>query len=182
MKKLFLTGKPGVGKTTVLLEIVDNLKNNGYTLGGMISKEVRDKNLRVGFQVISLQTGEKGWLAHVSQPIGPKVGKYRVNIQDLIRVGVKAIEDAIMNPGIKVIVVDEIGPMELFCKEFKNFIKEAILSEKFMIGTIHYKASDQLIQAIKSNPIVKIVEVTFENRNFIGKTLTKEIIDLLRKA
>ncbi|MEM3521769.1 MAG: nucleoside-triphosphatase, partial [Candidatus Bathyarchaeia archaeon] len=132
MEKLFLTGKPGIGKTTVLLEIIENLKNNGYQCGGMISKEFRSKNTRVGFQIINLQTGEKGWLAHVSQPIGPKVGKYRVNVQDLIRVGVKAIEEAIMNPSIKVIAIDEIGPMELFCKEFKDFVKKAILSKKFV--------------------------------------------------
>ncbi|MEM2896390.1 MAG: NTPase [Candidatus Bathyarchaeia archaeon] len=180
MKKLFLTGKPGVGKTTVLLEIVENLRNDGYRLGGMISEEFRNKSLRVGFQVTNLQTGEKGWLAHVSQPSGPRLGKYRVNVQDLIRVGVKAIEDAIANPSIEAIVIDEVGPMELFCEEFKKLVKEAILSEKLVIGTIHYRASDQLINEIKANPSVRIVEVTFENRNFIGKILTKELLDRLR--
>lgn len=180
MKKLFLTGKPGIGKTTVLIEMIETFKSNGYLVGGMISKEFREKNHRVGFQVISLQTGEKGWLAHISQPFGPKVGKYRVNLQDLIRVGVKAIKDAIMDPKIKIIAIDEIGPMELFCEEFKNFVKEAILSEKFVIGTIHYKASNGLINAIKANPEIKIIEITFNNRNFIGKVLSKEILNQLR--
>ncbi|RJS68314.1 hypothetical protein CW693_04680 [Candidatus Bathyarchaeota archaeon] len=46
---LLLTGNPGVGKTTVLLRVIKALKAEGYTVGGMISREVRTHGTRVGF-------------------------------------------------------------------------------------------------------------------------------------
>jgi nucleoside-triphosphatase THEP1 len=75
---LLLTGAPGVGKTTVLVKTVDVLKARGISVGGMISREARESNARVGFEIIDLIRGKRGWLAHVNQKIGPQVGRYRV--------------------------------------------------------------------------------------------------------
>jgi nucleoside-triphosphatase len=68
---LLLTGAPGVGKITVLIEIVDALKAKGVSVGGMISREVREGNVRVGFEILDLTSGKRGWLAHVNQKSGP---------------------------------------------------------------------------------------------------------------
>jgi len=67
---LFVTGRPGIGKTTVLLNATEKLKARGYIVGGMISREVRQNGSRVGFELVDLKTTEKGWLAHINQPIG----------------------------------------------------------------------------------------------------------------
>ncbi|MGB9756561.1 MAG: nucleoside-triphosphatase, partial [Candidatus Bathyarchaeales archaeon] len=74
---LLLTGSPGIGKTTVLLKASTALKAKGYSVGGMISREVRLCGTRVGFEILDLKSGTRGWLAHVNQPTGPQVGKYR---------------------------------------------------------------------------------------------------------
>ena len=47
---LLLTGNPGVGKTTVLIKTVDALKAKGYSVGGMISREAREGNVRMGLK------------------------------------------------------------------------------------------------------------------------------------
>ena len=107
---LLLTGNPGVGKTAVLMKTVDALKAEGYTVGGMISREVRESGTRVGFESHDLNSGRRGWLAHVNQKSGPQVGKYHVNIQDLDNVGAEAILAAVEN--CNVIAIDEIGLME----------------------------------------------------------------------
>jgi nucleoside-triphosphatase len=80
---LLLTGNPGVGKTTVLIKTVSALKTEGYSVGGMISREDREGETRVGFEILDLNSSRRGWLAHVSQKSGPQVGKYRVNIEEL---------------------------------------------------------------------------------------------------
>ena len=36
---LLLTGNPGVGKTTVLMKTVNLLKERGFSVGGMLSRE-----------------------------------------------------------------------------------------------------------------------------------------------
>ena len=67
---LLLTGAPGVGKTTVLIKTVDALKAKGVSVGGMISREAREGNVRVGFEIIDLTNGKHGWLAHINQKNG----------------------------------------------------------------------------------------------------------------
>ena len=64
-KRIFLlTGSPGVGKTTLLLKVVEALRAKGYSVGGMISREVRSCGTRIGFEILDLNTGKSGWLAH----------------------------------------------------------------------------------------------------------------------
>ena len=67
MSRVFiLTGAPGVGKTTVLTKTVDALKAKGVSVGGMITREVRKDNVRVGFEIVDLTSGKHGWLAHIN--------------------------------------------------------------------------------------------------------------------
>ncbi|MGB9756831.1 MAG: nucleoside-triphosphatase, partial [Candidatus Bathyarchaeales archaeon] len=130
MKKrvLLLTGSPGIGKTTVLLKVVEALKGKGYSVGGMISREVRSCGARVGFEILDLCSNRRGWLAHVNQKVGPQVGKYRVNLNDLDGVGAEAILKAVRE--CDVIAVDEIGPMELFSERFRVAVGKAFESGK----------------------------------------------------
>ena len=66
---LLLTGTPGVGKTTVLAKTVVALNAKGYNVGGMISREVRQDGIRIGFEILDLTTSKRGWLAHVDQKV-----------------------------------------------------------------------------------------------------------------
>jgi nucleoside-triphosphatase len=86
-----------VGKTTVLMKVVNALKERGICVGGMISREVREGGMRAGFEILDLSGGGRGWLAHVNQKDGPQIGKYRVNIRDLNDVGAEAILAAVEN-------------------------------------------------------------------------------------
>jgi len=174
LKRLFfITGRPGIGKTTVLLNAANGLKNKGYSVRGMLSREVREKGTRVGFEIVDFATGQRGWLAHVSQPTGPQVSKYRVNLSDLDQIGVKAIQDALKDA--EVVIVDEIGPMELFSSAFKD----AVDSQKLVLGVIHHSARDPLIDSIKGRNDTEIVEVTMENRQQLHNLLIQKTIQFL---
>ncbi len=159
---MFLTGKPGIGKTSVLVRTLDALKTRGYKVGGMVSREIREGRVRVGFEIVDFETGRKGWLSHVNQPTGPQVGKYRVNLNHLKVIGANSILNAVTNADV--VAIDEIGPMELFSPAFKEAVAQAIRSGKPVLGTIHYKARDPLITNIKARDDVEILEVTYENR------------------
>lgn len=57
MKRLFfITGRPGVGKTTVLLNVANGLRDKGYSVGGMLSRELREEGARVGFELVDFAT------------------------------------------------------------------------------------------------------------------------------
>lgn len=175
---IFITGRPGIGKTTVLLRVVGALKIKGYWVGGIISREVREYGSRVGFELVDVYTKRKGWLARVNQLIGPKVGKYRVNLEDLEKVGTKAILHAVKNADV--VVVDEIGPMELHSSPFKKAVIQAFGSNKPLLGTIHRYARDALIHTIRTREDTEVLEVTYKNREKIHETVIDKILKYLQ--
>ena len=175
-RKILLTGKPGVGKTTVLVETIGELEGRGLRIGGMISREVRDGGVRVGFEISDLASGRKGWLAHVAQQEGPQIGKYRVDLKDLVEIGVNAINQAASDSTTSVIAIDEVGPMELCSEDFRNAVEKAVEAEKPLIGTIHYKARSTLIDDIRSRSNVKIIEITHDNRSYVKKAVLNELL------
>ena len=86
-----LTGRPGVGKTTVLCSLAARLTN--VSVGGFFTQEIRDGGSRVGFCIETFD-GRSGILSHVDHEDGPRVGKYRVNVAELEQIGVAAVEKA----------------------------------------------------------------------------------------
>jgi nucleoside-triphosphatase len=163
-----------------LLKVAEVLKVKGYSVGGMISRDVRTSGSRVGFEVMDLNRGNKGWLASVHQERGPQVGKYRVNIGDLNDVGVKAIVEACEK--LDVVVIDEIGPMELFSEQFREAVEKAVESRKLVVSTIHWKMSSELIDSIKKREDAAIYILTNENRSHVLEEIAREALDLLSRV
>lgn len=95
-----------------------------------MSREIRKEGIRVGFEIVDIETGETGWLAHVKNKSGPKVGRYRVNLNDIEEIGAKAILNAVEKQDV--IALDEIGPMELFSAKFKEASQRALDSQKLV--------------------------------------------------
>ncbi|MGF7117846.1 nucleoside-triphosphatase THEP1 [Methanobacterium oryzae] len=112
---ILITGRPDIGKTTVLKKIINSLEEDGYSIGGIICPEIKEEGIRVGFNIIDLANKKKGILSHI-KCIGPKVGKYKINLGDLNEIGVSAIRNSLKESDY--IMIDEIAPMELHSKEF----------------------------------------------------------------
>jgi len=177
---IFLTGNPGIGKTTILLKVVESLKVKGYSVGGMISHEIRSCGNRVGFEIVDLSSGKRGWLAHINQPTGPQVGRYRVNLKDLEDIGATAIEKA--SKSFNVIVIDEIGPMELFSGKFKNAVEGAVKSDKLVVGIVHWKAKNKLVEEIKAMEECEVLMVTYGNRDKLHQLIVEKAQKFLEQS
>lgn len=168
-----MTGEPGCGKTTAVRKTCEILTAQGRKVGGVVSGEIRKAGVRVGFSLEDLATGRVGTLAHVNQREGPQVGKYRVNLADIERIAVSAIKQAIAESDV--IVVDELGPMELNSMPFILSVEMALGIPKPFVGTIHKRATHYLVAAIKSNRAYEILEVAAQNRDNIPKSLVERI-------
>ena len=173
-----ITGDPGIGKTTVLIKTMNVMRNYGYALGGILCKEVRAKNERVGFELIDVASGQKGVLASTKLNAGPRLGKYRVNLIDLAEIGAKGLLNAI--DFCDIIICDEIGPMELFSPEFRNAVKTIVESGKPVLGIVHKRLNDPLIQEIKLKPFVEVIEVTQENREKLPEILAERLLSKIK--
>jgi len=156
-KNIFITGKPGTGKTTLIKKIIDELNLNA---GGFFTQEVREAGERVGFNIRTLD-GREGILAHKGMKSMFRVGKYGVSLKDLDEVAVGSIRKALREN--KVVIIDEIGKMELFSEKFKEAVLQALDSESKVLGTIKF-AADPFTDGIKQRDDVVVFELTSENR------------------
>ncbi len=163
-----LTGHPGVGKTTIIKKLIEKLK---LPAGGFYTEEIREDNKRMGFSIVTL-SGQKGVLAHRNFKSRYKVGNYGVGVYTLNKIGVKEIQMCLVEK--KVIVIDEIGKMELLSPQFQDVVSKALDADNPILGTITL-ARHPFAQKVKTRDDVKIYEVTKENRDEVLKTLTKEL-------
>src|SRR5947199_4547173 len=106
-EKVLLTGPPGCGKTTLIKRIVNNLPRRA---DGFYTEEIRDGGVRTGFKIVTLD-GEEVVFAHVDLKTPEHVGKYRLDLSALERIGVGAVRQAVR--ARRLVIIDEIGPMEI---------------------------------------------------------------------
>ena len=98
------------------------------------------------------------------------MGHYRVNIDDLENIGLHALESAM---ACDLIVVDEVGPMELQSDKFTQALEKVIASEKPILAVVKLGYSDPLSQSIPKT--FKLITVTRENRDSLPAEIAKEL-------
>lgn len=163
--KIGITGLPGAGKTNALLRVIEMLESEELTIGGMIDEPIVEGRHRVGFTVRDIMTGETEVFAHTEIESKITVGKLGLDLGKLECVGVKAIMRACEECDI--IVIDEVGKMEVECQAFIDAVKFALDADKPMILTLHKKSRNPLLQDIRRRDDVRILEVTPTNRNLL---------------
>jgi len=169
-KNVLLTGRPGVGKTALLKKLIASLDGN---VGGFYTEEIRSGGRRVGFKIRSFQddigfSGEEEVLAHMDSSSPFRVSRYGVNVEAFERVGVTAIERAIEESDL--IVMDELGKMELFSESFQRTALRALDSPKSVLGVIQ-RAYTPFLERIRRREDVTVVAVTVENRDALFEKL-----------
>jgi len=157
MKQVYLlTGIPGTGKTSLIKQAVAEI---GGKAGGFYTEEIRNRQTREGFRLVTLD-GQDAVLAHVDIHSRYRVSKYGVDIDSLEQVGVSALHRAAQQCDL--VVIDEIGKMELFSADFREAVRQIIDGGKRVLGTIML-SPNPWADAIKLKPQVNLVTVTKAN-------------------
>ncbi|OGW50169.1 MAG: hypothetical protein A2Z50_04050 [Nitrospirae bacterium RBG_19FT_COMBO_42_15] len=168
MKKvnILLTGKPGSGKTTLVIKLVTEMISQlRVRPGGFYTHETKEGFFRSGFKIFSFD-GKEAVLADTKLESPYKSGKYGVDIKALEDIGVASIESAVSDKDKDVIVIDEIGSMETLSDRFKEAVLKALDSPKIVVATIQHEGNGYIFQ-IKNREDVKIIEVTEANREML---------------
>jgi len=165
--KTLITGLPGSGKTTLVCEVARNL----VSARGFYTREIREQGRRVGFS-LSVLGGEELTLAHVDIRSRHRVGKYGVDVTSFETAVCPEIDAALRENAI--IVIDEIGKMELFSQKFRQAVLKTLDSSLPVLATI-YRGANPFTDRIKARPDVELIELTKANRHELATVLLRRL-------
>lgn len=174
-RHVFLTGPPGVGKTTLIQKASEVLKSSGVPVDGFYTQEVRQGGRRIGFDVVTL-SGLRGPLSRVGAGPPPgtrecRVGQYVVDLTSFEQLALPVLNaGGGGSPGPSVCVIDEVGKMELFSQPFAQAVRQTLAAPgTVVLGTIPVPKGKPLafVEEIRSRADVQVFSVTKENRNHL---------------
>ena len=169
MNNILVTGLPGVGKTTLITQILKILKLNAI---GFVTKELRRGGSRYGFTIETL-SGTNMILALKEDKVCKyRVGKYCVNVGNVDAI-VKILEAESKEKSHDMIIIDEIGKMELFSLNFKKFLINS-LDEQKVLGTIMIR-DNSFTKEIKARPDVRLYNIDRSNRDLLQQMILNKI-------
>lgn len=163
-KNLLLTGRPGVGKTTLIQKVAGRLQGK---IAGFVTEEIRDRaGKRTGFRAIPFDRN-RVTIASVDRAGEPRVSKYGVDVEAIDRLADETLE---LREDIDVYLIDEIGKMECLSERFVQAAERLLDSSIPVVATIGEKGPG-LIASAKKRDDVELEEVTESNRNELPDTI-----------
>uniref|UniRef100_A0A803XX02 Nucleoside-triphosphatase, cancer-related n=1 Tax=Meleagris gallopavo TaxID=9103 RepID=A0A803XX02_MELGA len=164
-RHVFLTGPPGIGKTTLIQKVTQALKSSDVPIDGFYTEEVKEGGRRRGFDVVTL-SGKRGPLSRVSSDSSAsrrecRVGQYVVDVASFEQLVLPVLRN--VNQGSdaekKICVIDEIGKMELFSQAFIQAVRQMLAgSGTVVLGTIPIPKGKplDLVEEIRSRRDVEV--------------------------
>jgi len=166
--KLFLTGNPGCGKTTLVRRVVDALSGE-VAMSGFWTEEIREGGKRKGFRGRTLD-GRDFVLAHVDSESDLRVGAYGVEREGLETVGVPSLA-----PGdnTRLVILDEVGKMESFSKPFREAVESLLAGDKPVLGTVAAQGVG-FVKRVRKDPRITLLVVSPRSRDaMVGEVLRR---------
>jgi nucleoside-triphosphatase len=162
---LLLTGRPGVGKTTVLRRVAGQL--GGRRLAGFYTEEIRDGGRRLGFRAVPFRGAPRD-MARVDFPGPARVSRYGVDVAVIEALVRDALEPS--RPA-DLCLIDEIGKMECLAPAFVAAVRAWLGAGRPVIATVA-RTGGGLIAEVKARPGAVLWEVTRGNRDALpGRVL-----------
>ena len=170
MKQVFLlTGVPGSGKTSIIKQIA--AEHRGQVIG-FYTEEIRVNAVREGFRLVTLD-GQQAILASTDIKSPYRIAKYGVDLTVLENIGVPAL----LRDGA-LVIVDEIGKMEMLSLKFREAILQVIESGRPMLATVMLHPHTWA-DVIKNRPEAKLAMVNRQNHEPIIDEIHKWLKEML---
>jgi nucleoside-triphosphatase THEP1 len=169
-KCLFLTGEPRIGKSTLMEKVIDELrKHSDIEVTGFLTRDIRNGDSeRVGFETVTVDGRRRGQLA-----VKLGSGSYELNSQTMEEVVLPTLKEGISLPR-GLLVIDEIGPIQLKNPEFQKLIGVAMEKTSISIFGIVAAAGHPFLEHIHHHIRSKVVHVTAANRDSLVDQIVGE--------
>ncbi|PHT83061.1 hypothetical protein T459_11504 [Capsicum annuum] len=183
----FLFFVQGIGKTTLIVRILETLRNSNPNLKvqGFYTREIREGTERVGFEVVTLD-GRKGLLASnkISSPQSlrwPTVGRYRVDVASFESLALPELQ---VKEDTDLFIIDEVGKMELFSSSFFPAVLKVLQSNIPLLATIPITKAGRDIPGVarmKNHPGARVFTLDTNNRDAMREQICSILADVLQK-
>lgn len=174
MQNILITGNPRVGKTTLINNIISQLKKS---VTGFVTNEIKEGGRRIGFSIKTLSGLEVPLASKYNETSNYRVANYGIYLENINKI-VAELEKEIEKSSYDLIIIDEIGKMELFSSSFKKFLNSC-LEKQQVLGTIMLKDNDYTLN-IKNRSDTKIFYLTINNRDTIKEKIIAELSQCLK--
>ena len=171
INKILITGMPGCGKTTLIRRIAAKIEDPYY---GFFTSEIRQRGSRLGFEIETF-SGKRGLLAHVKIESPHKVSKYGVDVEAFEIIALPELENALQSGSL--LLLDEIGKMELFSQKFKELLLKVFNSKTRLVATIMYRP-EPFCDRLKAMPDTKVLVLERNNHEEILKVVSGYLANL----
>lgn len=176
---VFVTGQPGIGKTSLVLKVAQKLPP-GQVAGFFTVEAVAEgTGEKLGLDVVTL-SGERAPLCRLRRGCGPKIGKYYVAIEEFERV---VLPHLTPNENIKLHIIDEVGRMALCSKRFSDAVITLLSSPQAAVfGSLpapRYGHPLPLVEEIKQRSDTAVLTLTKANRDATAQHLEELLTRLL---
>ncbi|GMH06606.1 hypothetical protein Nepgr_008446 [Nepenthes gracilis] len=186
-KCILVTGPPGVGKTTLIIRVLESLKtsNPDLKVQGFYTSEIRQGNDRVGFEVVTV-SGRRGPLASISNPSSPEslrwptVGRYRVDVSSFESLALPELQ---VREDTDLVLIDEVGKMELYSSSFFPAVLRILDSNVPVLASVpiaKYGRDIPGVARLKNHPGTVLYTLNTNNRDASRERVYSRLVDLLR--
>lgn len=166
MSNLFLTGRIGIGKSTILRKVLNNMD---LSIGGYMTERIYEGYYRRYIAKSLKNPSEQFTIVRSDSRDNSKIWFPQAFEKGLTPLLDKSLKNDDM------IVLDELGSSEKDIVVFTSKVFEVLDSDKIVFGVL--KDEDcEFLNAIKNRADVRVIRITEENRDYIWE----EIIDLLK--
>lgn len=177
--KILISGPPRSGKSTLIQMLIRKIREK-YDILGFLTPEVRKGGNRIGFDIQSIDSNVKIPLARKGKYNSMyRLGSYAVFIEDFnnyLEENLKKKFNMFKNQNQKkILLIDEIGKMELFSQEFEKLLKKIFESKITVIATIGKTLNHPIKSYLNNLQNIEIFELARENQKKIFNLILKKL-------
>ena len=160
--KILITGPPRSGKSTLISKLIEHYSKKQISVYGFSTPEVREGRRRIGFDIEEISSKEREKLARVDSTNSEyRLGKYSVYVKRFEDIISKLESIRIQEEDL--IIIDEIGKMELFSIKFQKYIKTIFSLNLPIIATIGLTLKHPIKDYLLQLPDINLFNLNHEN-------------------
>jgi nucleoside-triphosphatase len=166
---LLVTGKPGIGKTTLVERVVERLRGS-LRLAGFTTAEIRGTHCqRLGFRIVTV-AGKQAELARVGLRSPVRVGRYGVNLEAFEALALPELA----RRDVDLIIIDEIGKMECASDSFRAATEKALDASVNVLATLGI-SNLPFLRTVLQRPDVQLLTLREGNREMLVAELCARV-------